>query len=121
MFGGKKKWLPGKSLAKLITANFGIPEREQKLMVERISDAIADTAPTVREMMEALMTSKTPESACLRLGARGVNHLGDSRMYGMSQWKSSNAFEGISEPQELVKPRLLKKLSDVVVFTSFTK
>ena len=41
---GKKTCLPGKTLIRFITANFGIPEREQKETVERISDAIADTA-----------------------------------------------------------------------------
>ena len=49
---GKKTWLPGKTLSRFITANLGIPEKEQRVMVERISDAVADTAPAVREMMD---------------------------------------------------------------------
>jgi len=51
---GKKTWLPGKTLARFITGVFGIPERKQKEMVERISDAVADTAPAVREKMDTL-------------------------------------------------------------------
>ena len=44
-FMGKKTWLPGKTLGQFITSNFGIPQREQKQIVERISDAVADVAP----------------------------------------------------------------------------
>lgn len=35
-------WLPGKTLARFITATFGIPEKEQKQILERISDAVSD-------------------------------------------------------------------------------
>jgi hypothetical protein len=44
---GKKTWLPGKTLFRFITANLGIPEKEQRVMVERITDAVA----AVREKM----------------------------------------------------------------------
>jgi hypothetical protein len=40
----KKTWLPGKTLARFITANFGIPEKERKEIVARISDALADAS-----------------------------------------------------------------------------
>jgi serine/threonine-protein kinase HipA len=101
MFGGKKTWLPGKTLAKFITANFGIPDREQKLMVERISDAIADTAPAVRELMASLEGFNDTGKRMLATWSDGVNYLRDSRMYGLSPWKSSKAFEGISDPPRL--------------------
>lgn len=45
MFGGKKTWSSGETLGKFVTANFGIPDREQRLIVERIGDVIADTLP----------------------------------------------------------------------------
>jgi len=101
MFGGKKTWLPGKALAKFITANFGIPDREQKLIVERISDAIADTAPAVRELMASLEGFNDTGKRMLATWSDGVNYLRDSRMYGLSPWKSSKAFEGISDPPRL--------------------
>ena len=44
---GKKTWLAGKTLFRFITANLGIPEKEQRVMVERITDAVA----AVREKM----------------------------------------------------------------------
>src|SRR5437016_755239 len=49
-FMGKKTWLPGKNLAAFINSTFGIPQREQKEILERISDAVSQTAPAVREM-----------------------------------------------------------------------
>lgn len=104
MFGGKKTWLPGKTLAKFITANFGISDREQKLMVERISDAIADTAPAVREMMERLEGFKDTGTRMLTTWSEGVIQLRDSHMYGLSPWKSSRAFEGFSDPPKLTNP-----------------
>jgi serine/threonine-protein kinase HipA len=45
VFGSKKTRLSGKTRAKSMTANFGVPDQENKMMVERISDAILDTAP----------------------------------------------------------------------------
>jgi serine/threonine-protein kinase HipA len=101
MFGGKKTWLSGKALAKFITANFGISDREQKLIVERISDAIADTAPAVRELMASLEGFNDTGKRMLATWSDGVNYLRDSRMYGLSPWKSSKAFEGISDPLRL--------------------
>jgi serine/threonine-protein kinase HipA len=104
MFGGKKTWLPGKTLANFITTNFGIPDREQKLIVERISDAIADTAPAVREKMNHLADFKDTGKWMLATWSEGVNQLRDSRMYSLSAWKSSEAFEGISDPPKLENP-----------------
>ena len=79
MFSGKKTWLPGKTLAKFITANFGIPDREQKLLVEQISDAIADTAPALRKMMNDLAGFKDTGKRMLGAWSEGVKHLRDSK------------------------------------------
>jgi serine/threonine-protein kinase HipA len=114
MFGGKKTWLPGKTLAKFITANFGIPDREQKLMLERISDAVADTAPAVREMMNGLAGFKDTGTRMLATWNEGVNHLRDSRMYGLAPWKSSEAFEVISDPPKLGNPRRVVGRSELL-------
>ena len=104
MFGGKKTWLPGKTLAKFITANFGIPDREQKLMLERISDSIAETAPAVREMMGNLDGFKDTGKRMLATWNEGVNHLRDSRMYGLSPMEVERSFRGNFRPAEAGEP-----------------
>jgi serine/threonine-protein kinase HipA len=114
MFGGRKTWLPGKTLAKFITATFSIPEREQKEMVERISDAVADTAPAVREMMNRHAGFKDTGKRMLATWNDGVNHLRDARMYALSPWKSSIAFEGISDPPKLENPRTVVGRSELL-------
>lgn len=91
--GMREGRLPGKILAEFITANFGIPDREQKLILEKISDTVADAAPAVREMMNCLAGFKDKGKRMLATWNEGVNHLRDSRMYGLTQWKSSEAFE----------------------------
>lgn len=102
---GKKTWLPGKTLARFITGVFGVPEREQKEMVERISDAVADTAPAVRETMDNLAGFRDTGKRMLAAWSEGVNHLRDSRMYGLSTWKSNPAFEDISDAPKLKNPK----------------
>jgi len=114
MFGGKKTWLPGKTLAKFITVTFGIPDREQKLMVERISDAIADTAPAVREKMDSLAGFRDTGKRMLAAWSEGVNTLRDSRMYSLSPWKSNPAFEGISDPPKLENPKRVVGKSELL-------
>jgi serine/threonine-protein kinase HipA len=114
MFGGRKTWLPGKTLSKFITATFNISDREQKEMVERISDAVADTAPAVREMMNRHAGFKDTGKRMLATWNDGVNHLRDSRMYALSPWKSSAAFKGISDPPKLENPRTVVGRSELL-------
>lgn len=104
-FMGRKTWLPGKTLGKFITSNFGIPQREQKEIVEHISDAVADVAPAVRELMNGLAGFKDVGKRMLATWNDGVNVLREPRTYGLSPWKSSSAFEGISDPPKLKNPR----------------
>ena len=51
---GSKTWLPGKTLGTFITSTFGISQREQNEVLERTGDAVADTAPAVRELMKGV-------------------------------------------------------------------
>lgn len=111
---GKKTWLPGKTLARFITSNFGVPEKEQKEMVECISDAVADTAPAVREKMDSLAGFRDTGKRMLAAWSEGVNHLREERMYGMSTWKSSPAFEGISDSPKLENPRTVIGKSELL-------
>jgi len=52
-FMGKKTWQPGKNLEKFLAGTFGIPPREQATLVEKIGDAVSETAPLVRQAMES--------------------------------------------------------------------
>jgi serine/threonine-protein kinase HipA len=72
-FMGKKTWLPGKTLFRFIVANFGIAEREQKQVLERISDSVSDTAPAVREMMNGLAGFNDTGKRMLAAWNEGVN------------------------------------------------
>ena len=120
-FMGKKTWLPGKTLARFITANFNISEREQKEIVERISDAVADTAPAVREMMNGLAGFRDTGKRMLAAWSEGVNFLREPRMYALSPWKSSEAFEGISDPPKLENPRTVIGRSELLAGTQKRK
>lgn len=104
-FMGRKTWLPGKSLGKFITSNFGIPQRTQKEIVEQISDAVADVAPAVRQLMNRLAGFRDIGKRMLATWNDGVNVLREPRMYGLSPWRASSAFEGISDPPKLKNPR----------------
>ena len=111
---GKKTWLPGKTLEKFIATTFNISVREQKEIVERISDAIADTAPTVRELINDLADFKDTGKRMLAAWSEGVHLLREPRMYAMSPWKSSEAFVGISDPPKLESPRMVVGRSELL-------
>jgi hypothetical protein len=75
--------------------------REQKQIVERFSDAAADVAPAVRELMKSLTGFKDTGKRMLATWNEGIRILRDTRMYALSPWKSSPAFEGTSDPPKL--------------------
>ena len=89
---------PGKTLGQFITSNFGVPQREQKQMVERISDAVADVAPAVRELIQRLPGFEDTGKRMLATWSEGVSVLRETHAYGLTVWKSNPAFEGISDP-----------------------
>jgi serine/threonine-protein kinase HipA len=111
---GRKTWLPGKTLSRFVTANFGIPEKEQRETVERIGDAVADTASTVREKMDSLAGFRDVGKRMLAAWSEGVCYLRDSRMYSLGPWKSSAAFEGISDSPKLENPRTVVGRSELL-------
>jgi serine/threonine-protein kinase HipA len=120
-FMGRKTWLPGKTLGTFITSTFGISQREQKEILERISDAVADTAPAVCEVMKRLAGFKDTGKRMLAAWSEGVSVLRDSRMYGLSPWKSAAAFEGISEPPKLKNPRTVIGRSELLAHRTKSK
>jgi serine/threonine-protein kinase HipA len=120
-FMGRKTWLPGKTLSKFVTSNFGIPQREQKEIVEQISDAVADVSPAVRELMNGLAGFKDTGKGMLAAWNEGVSVLREARVYGLSPWKSSSAFEGISDPPKLKNPRRVIGRSELLANRSKSK
>ena len=104
-FMGRKTWLPGKALGKFITSTFGIAQKEQKEILERISDSVADTAPAVRELMNGLAGFKDIGKRMLAAWSEGIGFLRDRRMYDLSPWRSNPAFRGISDPPKIENPR----------------
>lgn len=100
-FMGKKTWHPGKNLERFITSQFGINPKEQALLVERISDAISDTAPLVRAVMEQHPQFRDLGKHLLNAWSGGVNALRDKRVYNRPGWEPGDAFSGFSDPPKL--------------------
>lgn len=100
-FAGKKTWRPGKNLSKFIATSFGIAPKEQKGIVDRISDAVSDTAPRVREMMKRFPGFKDTGKRMLATWDEEIKALRHSRTYDLDAWNPGEAFEGISDPPKL--------------------
>jgi serine/threonine-protein kinase HipA len=104
-FSGKKTWLPGKNLQRFIAATFGVPLREQLLMLETISDAVSSVAPQVREAMIRHPGFRDIGKRMLMAWSEGVQGLRDQRVYAVGEWQAGAAFEGFSAPpKEAHKP-----------------
>jgi serine/threonine-protein kinase HipA len=104
-FLGKKTWTPGKNLVKFITSTFGISAKEQSLLLESISDAIADVVPLVREKMEEQADFRELGKRILLAWHEGITGLRDRRVYAAGEWPAGKIFEGISDPPRLRNPR----------------
>jgi serine/threonine-protein kinase HipA len=100
-FLGKKTWTPGKNLMKFIAATFGVPVREQSIILESISDAVAETVPLVREKMAEHPDFREIGKRMLLAWQEGVTGLRDRRVYAAGEWPANKAFEGISDPARL--------------------
>jgi serine/threonine-protein kinase HipA len=97
-FMGKKTWAPGKNLQRFIAATFGIPPREQLLIVEAISDAVTEVGPQVRQAMAEHAGFNDIGKRMLMAWSEGVQGLRDERTYAVSGWEPGDAFEGFSAP-----------------------
>lgn len=104
-FLGKKTWAPGKNLSRFIAGNFGIPPREQSALVERISDAVAETVPLVRQKMSELPEFKDIGKRMLLAWQEGTAGLRDRSVYAVGEWPANKVFEGISDAPKLETPR----------------
>lgn len=97
-FAGKKTWAPGKNLQKFITSCFGLSIRQQSLIVERISDAVADVAPAVREAMATHPEFVDIGKRMLLAWSEGVTGLHGNKAFVVNDWVGGTAFEGLSAP-----------------------
>jgi hypothetical protein len=68
--------------------------------VERISDAVADTAPAVREKMDSLAGFRETGKRMLAAWSEGANSLRDSE-----PMEQNPAFEGVSDSPKLENPQ----------------
>jgi serine/threonine-protein kinase HipA len=100
-FMGKKTWAPGRNLQQFIAAAFGVPPKEQALMVEAISDAVADVGTRVREAMATHAGFSDVGKRMLMAWAEGVQSLRDKRVYALAQRPLGESFEGFSAPAKL--------------------
>lgn len=105
MFMGRKTWAPGKNLAKFIMREFNLSEREQKGIVEQIGDALADTAPTARELMKRLPEFQDTGTRMLSTWNQQIQDLRDSKTYAMSPSKLGDAFADLAEVPKLKSRR----------------
>jgi serine/threonine-protein kinase HipA len=104
-FLGKKTWTPGKNLMKFVTGTFGIPAREQAIILESISDSIAETVPLVREKMAEHPGFRDIGKRMLLAWQEGTTGLRDRRVYAVGDWPANRVFERISDPPKLEAPR----------------
>jgi serine/threonine-protein kinase HipA len=104
-FLGKKTWTPGKNLMKFVSGTFGIPAREQAVILESISDSMAETVPLVREKMAEHAGFRDIGKRMLLAWQEGITGLRDRRVYAVGDWPANRLFEGISDPPKLEAPR----------------
>jgi serine/threonine-protein kinase HipA len=103
-FMGKKTWTPGQTLPKFIASTFGIPLREQALLIEAISDAVSETVPLVQEKMAEHPDFRDIGKRMLLAWQEGVHGLREKRVYASGDWPGGKAFEGISDAPKLTTP-----------------
>lgn len=100
-FMGKKTWLPGKSLQKFLVSTFNIPLRVQNGLIEKISDAVSDTSPAVREAMEQHPEFRDIGKRMLLAWKEGVEALRNKHTYALPNWEPAPALQGFSDPEPL--------------------
>jgi serine/threonine-protein kinase HipA len=104
-FLGKKTWTPGKNLTKFVAGTFGISVRDQTVLVESISDAVAEAVPLVQSKMEEIPAFRDLGKRILIAWQEGVAGLRDRRVYAVGEWQAGKVFAGISDPPKLQNPR----------------
>lgn len=109
---GRKTWAPGKTLSKFIAANFNLSVKIQSEIVERISDAVSDTAPQARSAMQSYEGFKEIGARMLNAWNEGVSGLRGERVYSLPQWSKGVALEGFAGPPKLKSGKTVIGRSD---------
>jgi serine/threonine-protein kinase HipA len=104
-FLGKKTWTSGKNLGRFIATTFGIPLKEQGLILEAISDSVADTVPLVEAKRNELPAFREIGKRMLLSWQEGITGLRDHRVYASGEWPANKLFEGLSDTPPLKTPR----------------
>lgn len=96
---GSKKWNLGRTLQNSIAGVFGMMPSEQVAVVDRISVAITDVGPRVREAMEVHPGFREIGKRMLNAWANGLAELRGTRTYKLGAIPLGEAFEGFSDPR----------------------
>jgi serine/threonine-protein kinase HipA len=102
-FRGRKTWAPGKQLQQFITATFGVSVKDQKIIIDRIGDALIEVGFQVRAAMREHPGFNDIGKRMLLAWQEGIASLRDKRVYAMGEAEWGEAFRGLSAP-EPVKP-----------------
>lgn len=113
-FMGKKTWDPGKNLQTFITATFGVPAREQADIVDRISTAMTEVGPQIREAMVEHPGFVEIGKRMLLAWQEGLAGLRDKRIYAMGDAVLGEAFAGFSDPKQVRRERQVIGRSDLL-------
>jgi serine/threonine-protein kinase HipA len=113
-FMGKKTWDPGKNLQTFITATFGLPPREQIVIVDQIGAAMADVALQVREAMIEHPNFEGIGKRMLLAWQEGIAGLRDKRVYAIGNTDLGEAFTDFSDPQPVKAKRIVVGRSDLI-------
>jgi serine/threonine-protein kinase HipA len=113
-FGGRKTWTPGKQLQQFITATLGVSAKEQKMMVERIADALTEVGPQVRGAMQEHPGFSDIGKRMLLTWQDGIAGLRDKRVYAMGAGDLGEAFRGFSDPEPVKSSRTVIGRSDLL-------
>jgi serine/threonine-protein kinase HipA len=95
-FMGKKTWTPGKNLVKFIAVTFGIPLREQSIILESISDAVSETVPLLQKKMQEHPEFRDIGKRMLLSWKEGVAGLCDERVYAAGPWRGTEVIGSVS-------------------------
>lgn len=98
---GKRTWNPGKSLPTALTSVFGLEPREQKAIVERISDAAAEVAVEVRGWMKRIPQFSELGARMLFAWNEGIGALRNRRHYDIGTWDTRGALDNLPELRPL--------------------
>lgn len=104
-FMGKKTWDPGKNLQTFVAATFGLPAREQIVIVEQIATAMSEVGPRVREGMDEHPGFVEIGKRMLLAWQEGIAGLRDKRIYAMGDADLGDAFTNFSDPKPVKKER----------------